>query len=135
MTSVVSFPPRLNGPMPDDDEPRPGDVGPTPGADLPTRRRINQQSAWIVASVAPFALVFGAAAASADVSLLEASGFSIFVFAGSAQFAAVEILGDGGSATSAVVAGLLLTSARWRSASSWLPRWPVRGGDGQRCRN
>ena len=63
--------------------------------DVATRRRINRQAASIVASVAPFGLVFGAAAATAGLSLLEAIGYSIFVFAGSSQFAAVEILGDG----------------------------------------
>jgi predicted branched-subunit amino acid permease len=52
--------------------------------------------------------VFGAAAATSGLSLLQAVGFSALVFAGSSQFAAVEILGDGGSTLSAVVAGLLL---------------------------
>lgn len=72
------------------------------------RRRINRQAASIVASVAPFGLVFGAAATTAGLSLLEAIGFSVFVFGGSSQFAAVEILGDGGSIASAAAAGLLL---------------------------
>jgi predicted branched-subunit amino acid permease len=76
--------------------------------DVATRRRINRQAASIVASVAPFGLVFGAAAATAGLSLLEAIGYSIFVFGGSSQFAAVEILGDGGSVASAAIAGLLL---------------------------
>lgn len=76
--------------------------------DAATRRRINRQAASIVASVAPFGLVFGAAAATAGLSLLEAMGYSLFVFAGSSQFAAVEILGDGGSVASAAIAGLLL---------------------------
>lgn len=76
--------------------------------DASTRRRINRQAASIVASVAPFGLVFGAAAATAGLPLLTAIGFSMLVFGGSAQFAAVEILGDGGSAVSAVIAGLLL---------------------------
>lgn len=40
--------------------------------------------------------------------MVEASAFSVFVFAGSAQFAAVEVIGDGGSALSAIAAGLLL---------------------------
>jgi predicted branched-subunit amino acid permease len=72
------------------------------------RRTINRQAASIVASVAPFGIVFGAAAATAGFSLLQAIGFSAFVFGGSSQFAAVEILGDGGSVTSAAIAGLLL---------------------------
>jgi predicted branched-subunit amino acid permease len=78
------------------------------GDDAAIRRRLRRQAASITAAVAPFGIVFGAAAASADLRLAEAMGYSIFVFAGSAQFAAVEILGDGGSVASAAVAGLLL---------------------------
>jgi len=100
--------------MSDDPEARPADDGAVAGAarnpavDAAMRRRINRQAASIVASVAPFGLVFGAAAATAGLSLLQAIGFSLFVFGGSSQFAAVEILGDGGSVASAVIAGLML---------------------------
>ena len=76
--------------------------------DAAIRRRLRRQAASITAAVAPFGVVFGAAASTADLRLIEAIGFSIFVFAGSAQFAAVEILGDGGSVAAAVIAGLLL---------------------------
>ncbi len=72
------------------------------------RRAIHRQAASIVASVAPFGIVFGASAATAGLTLLQAMGFSTFVFGGSSQFAAVEILGDGGSIASAAAAGLLL---------------------------
>ena len=72
------------------------------------RARIHRQAASIVLAVAPFAVVFGAAAATAGLTLLEAVGFSTLVFGGSSQFAAVEILGDGGSVSAAAVAGLLL---------------------------
>ena len=72
------------------------------------RARIHRQAASIVAAVAPFGIVFGAAAAAAGLTLLEAVGYSALVFGGSSQFAAVEILGDGGSVTAAAVAGLLL---------------------------
>lgn len=40
--------------------------------------------------------------------MLQAAGFSLFVFGGSSQFAAIEILGDDGSIASAAIAGLLL---------------------------
>lgn len=59
-------------------------------------------------AVAPFGIVFGAAASTAGLNLVEAIGFSVFVFGGSSQFAAVEILGDGGSIASAAIAGMLL---------------------------
>ncbi len=76
--------------------------------DAACRRAIHRQAASIVAAVAPFGIVFGAAAATAGLSLLQAIGFSALVFGGSSQFAAVEILGDGGSIASAAIAGLLL---------------------------
>ena len=59
-------------------------------------------------AVAPFAVVFGAAAARTGLTFAETVGFSALVFAGSVQFAAVQILGDGGSVASATIAGLLL---------------------------
>jgi predicted branched-subunit amino acid permease len=80
----------------------------SPHIDAVRRRTIRRQAASITAAVAPFGIVFGAAAATAGLSLLQAVGFSALVFAGSSQFAAVEILGDGGSVVSAIVAGLLL---------------------------
>jgi predicted branched-subunit amino acid permease len=76
--------------------------------DAVRRRTIHRQAASIVAAVAPFGIVFGAAAATAGLSLLQAVGYSALVFGGSSQFAAVEILGDGGSVASAAIAGLLL---------------------------
>jgi predicted branched-subunit amino acid permease len=72
------------------------------------RRAIHRQAASIVAAVAPFGIVFGAAAATSGLSLLQAIGYSALVFGGSSQFAAVEILADGGSVGAAAVAGLLL---------------------------
>jgi predicted branched-subunit amino acid permease len=56
----------------------------------------------------PFGLAFGLVAVEAGLSLAETVGFSAFVFAGSSQFAAVSVLDQGGTATAAVVAGLLL---------------------------
>ncbi len=73
-----------------------------------TRRAIHRQAASIVLAVAPFGIVFGASAARAGLTLLETIGFSTLIFGGSSQFAAAEILGDGGSIVSAAMAGLLL---------------------------
>ena len=72
------------------------------------RRRIRRQAIAIAVAVAPFGVAFGVAARDADLSVLEAATFSIFVFTGSAQFAAVTVLSDGGTAAAAVSAGLLL---------------------------
>lgn len=85
-----------------------GDDRATPLDLAATRRRLRRQAASITAAVAPFGIVFGASAATAGLTLLEAIGFSMFVFGGSSQFAAAEILGDGGSVASAAIAGLLL---------------------------
>jgi len=56
----------------------------------------------------PFGMAFGVAASEAGLEVWQASAFSVLVFAGSAQFAAVDVIGDGGAAVAAVVAGLLL---------------------------
>jgi predicted branched-subunit amino acid permease len=64
--------------------------------------------ASIALAVIPFGLAFGVAATEAGLAVWQAAAFSVFVFAGSAQFAAVEIIGAGGAAGSAIVAGLLL---------------------------
>ena len=59
-------------------------------------------------AVAPFGIVFGVACADAGLTWLDAVGFSALTFAGSSQFAAVEVIGDGGTAVAAIAAGLLL---------------------------
>ncbi|MGI9600416.1 MAG: AzlC family ABC transporter permease [Acidimicrobiales bacterium] len=76
--------------------------------DQTTRARIRRDALFIALSAAPFGVAFGIAAADAGLSVIEAMGFSVLVFAGSAQFAAVSVLGDGGTAVAAITAGLLL---------------------------
>ena len=48
----------------------------------------------ILLGVIPFGLIFGALAISVGVSPLAVQGFSLFVFAGSAQFIAVGLIGE-----------------------------------------
>ncbi len=74
----------------------------------PERARIIRQALSVGFAVAPFGVVFGVACADAGLSWLDAAGFSTLTFAGSSQFAAVDVLGDGGTATAAIGAGLLL---------------------------
>jgi 4-azaleucine resistance transporter AzlC len=91
----------------------------------------------ILLAVIPFGLIFGALAVSEGLTPAAAQGFSLFVFAGSAQFIAVTLIGDG-----APVAVTILTIAvvnlrhalysatmapylaglrkRWRWPLSWL---------------
>jgi predicted branched-subunit amino acid permease len=56
----------------------------------------------------PFGVAFGVAASDAGLEVWQASAYSLLVFAGSAQLAAVDVIGDGGAALAAVVAGVLL---------------------------
>jgi 4-azaleucine resistance transporter AzlC len=72
------------------------------------RAGIHRQAVSIAAAIAPFGVAFGVAAADAGLSPLEAVSFSLLVFAGGAQFAAVSVLGDGGTVIAAMAAGLLL---------------------------
>lgn len=72
------------------------------------RRRIRAQAVSIALAVSPFGVAFGVVCAEAGLSDWEALGFSSLVFSGSAQFAAVSVLSDGGGAVAAATAGLLL---------------------------
>jgi 4-azaleucine resistance transporter AzlC len=49
----------------------------------------------LLLGVAPFGMIFGALALTAGIPPLEAQGFSLFVFAGSAQFIAAGLIADG----------------------------------------
>ena len=99
----MASPPLSDPPERGDDDP----PGPDPDHGDP-RPAILRQSASISAAVAPFGLAFGVIAAEAGLSLIEAVGFSVLVFTGGSQFAAVSVLGDGGTTAAAVAAGLLL---------------------------
>jgi 4-azaleucine resistance transporter AzlC len=69
---------------------------PAPLLDLPAaRRKLLLDTAGIVASVIGFALVFGLAARSAGLLPIQAAAFSLIVFAGASQFAAVGYLAAG----------------------------------------
>ncbi len=84
------------------------DTNGSPSAEASPRPAIIKQSLSIVASVAPFGIAFGVTAAEGGLSVVEALGFSTLVFSGSAQFASVSVLADGGTVVAAVIAGLLL---------------------------
>jgi predicted branched-subunit amino acid permease len=72
------------------------------------RRRVLIRALSIGLSTTPFGFAFGVIASNQGLTLAETIGFSSIVFTGSAQFAAVAILGEGGAIVSAVLAGLLL---------------------------
>lgn len=92
--------------------------------------------AWPLAvAVGGFGITYGVLARQAGFSSLETILFSIVTFAGSAQFAAVSIVSDGGTAFAAILAALLL-NARYLpiglSVAPWLPGRPLaRAAQGQ----
>jgi 4-azaleucine resistance transporter AzlC len=92
--------------------------------------------AWPLAvAVGGFGLTYGVLARQAGFSSLEVVLFSILTFAGSAQFAAVSIISDGGTALAAITAALLL-NARYLpiglSIAPYLPgRAAARAAQGQ----
>ncbi len=73
------------------------------------RAAIRRQAVSISLSVMPFGVAFGVSCVQAGLGLPEAMGFSLLVFTGGTQFAAVRVLSDGGTAAAALVAGLLLS--------------------------
>src|SRR3954447_18362857 len=92
--------------------------------------------AWPLAvAVGGFGLTYGVLARQAGVPGLAAVLFSAVTFAGSAQFAAVSVLGDGGTTVASIAAALLL-NARYLpiglSVAPWLPgRAWARAAQGQ----
>ncbi len=72
------------------------------------RRAIRRQGLAIGVSVIPFGVAFGIACSEANLSTGEAMGFSVLMFTGGSHFAAVGVLGDGGSVGAAIIAAVLL---------------------------
>jgi predicted branched-subunit amino acid permease len=70
------------------------------------RSEIRRQAVSIALAVAPFGVAFGVVSVEAGLRVWEAAAFSVFVFTGSAQFAAVGVIGDGGTAAAAIAAGV-----------------------------
>jgi 4-azaleucine resistance transporter AzlC len=91
----------------------------------------------LLLGVAPFGMIFGVVALASGIPPLEAHGFSLFVFAGSAQFIAAGLIG-GGAAPPVVVLTILVVNlrhllysaslapyvwrlpARWKLSLAWL---------------
>ena len=90
---------------PSDPAPRPGgaDNGPAPP---------NPVSASIVLGLAVgvFGISFGALAVASGLTAAQACAMSLLVFTGSSQFAAVGVIGSGGSTAAALASALLLAA-------------------------
>lgn len=82
----------------------------------------------LTVAVAGFGVSFGVLAKAAGMGTVAPVVMSATTFAGSAQFAAVAILGDGGAVTTAIVTALLL-NARYGpigvTVAPWLPGGPL----------
>jgi 4-azaleucine resistance transporter AzlC len=61
--------------------------------------------------VVPFGIIFGALAVSAGIPVFEAQGFSLFIFAGSAQFIAVSLI-DGAASPLLIITTILVVNLR-----------------------
>lgn len=78
-------------------------------------------AAPVVAAVTVFGVSYGVLARSAGIEVWQAVLMSATVFAGSAQFAAVSVLGGGGAAAAAVLSGALL-NARYLATGTAVAR-------------
>ena len=72
------------------------------------RPALRRRAVAVALALVPFGAAFGVLCAEAGLTWWEALGFSAVVFTGSAQFAAVGVLGEGGTVAAAVGAGVLL---------------------------
>lgn len=86
---------------------RPTSTTHAPGS-LPQRRSITRAAAGIGVYAGVFGLAFGAVAAAAGLSVLQAAALSAVMFTGASQFALVGILAAAGSPWAALAAALLL---------------------------
>lgn len=78
-------------------------------------------AAPVVTAVSVFGVSYGVLARSAGIEVWQAVLMSATVFAGSAQFAAVSVLGGGGAAAGAVLSGALL-NARYLATGTAVAR-------------
>lgn len=62
----------------------------------------------IVVGIVPFGLIVGLAAVDAGLGLAEALGFSVFVFAGAAQLAALDLLGSDAAVAVVITTALVI---------------------------
>lgn len=94
----------------------------TGGADLAaSRRRLQLDGLGIIASSGGFGFVYGLAAHAAGFSPLEATGMSILVFAGAAQFAAIGYVLGGFSWLGIVVLTAFLNARHFLYAAALAP--------------
>jgi len=62
----------------------------------------------ILLGVVPFAMISGIAAVGAGLSMASAMGMSVFIFAGAAQLAAVQLIGIGAAPIVIITTALII---------------------------
>ncbi len=76
----------------------------------------------IVAGVAPFGVIYGAAANALGLSLAQTTGMSLAVFAGSSQLVFLDLWGQGASTLALVLTGLVVNLRMAMYSASIAPR-------------
>jgi 4-azaleucine resistance transporter AzlC len=90
------------------------------------RSELRTKALSIGLAVAPFGLAFGVLCGQAGLSVWQAAGFSALVFTGSAQFAAVTVLKEGGGVSTAIATALLISIRFVAYGVVMAPHMPVR---------
>ena len=75
---------------------------------MPLHRATLRIAASVAVTVGTYGVAFGAAGVAAGFSVLQTCLFSLIAFTGASQFAAVGVVGAGGSPASAIAAATLL---------------------------
>ena len=77
----------------------------------------------ILLGVVPFALIFGALAISTGIPPIAVQGYSLFVFAGSAQFLAIELINSGATAVVVMVSIFIVNLRHALYSATMAPLW------------
>jgi 4-azaleucine resistance transporter AzlC len=77
----------------------------------------------------PMAMAFGVLATQTGLSVLQAGGMSMFVYAGASQFASLGLLAGGASALAIVLATLVLNFRHFLMSVALSRRLPLRAGE------
>lgn len=88
-------------------------------------RVIVRQAMVLALAIGAFGVSFGVLCSEAGLGLPMAMAFSILVFAGSTQLAAVGVIAEGGTAAAALLSGLLLAA---RNVAFGIALAPILGG-------
>jgi 4-azaleucine resistance transporter AzlC len=77
----------------------------------------------VMVGIVPFGLLAGAAAVEVGLTLVDAMGFSVFVFAGAAQLAAIGLIGSGAPLAIVVLTALIINVRMLMYSASIAPEF------------